>query len=90
MNLSTEKMREYQRKRRADVKPVKLGDSVKLCKAEDVKLVKPCQECKNKDMANAILRAKVLMLEKELGLLKREQKPKLDEPRSPYRLGPGV
>lgn len=51
----------------------------------------PCKSCSDKDTANAILRAKVLMLEKELGLLKRERKiEKQDEPKSPYRLGVGV
>lgn len=50
-----------------------------------------CKGCSDRDTANAILRAKVLMLEKELGLLKRERKiEKQDEPKSPYRLGVGV
>ena len=50
-----------------------------------------CKGCSDRDMANAILRAKVLMLEKELGLLKREKKVEREEvPKSPYRLGPGV
>jgi len=50
-----------------------------------------CKGCSDRDMANAILRARVLMLEKELGLLKREKKVEREEVlKSPYRLGPGV
>jgi hypothetical protein len=51
-----------------------------------------CKGCSDRDSANMVLRAKVLMLEKELGLLKREKKVILGEDvqKSPYRLGPGV
>lgn len=53
--------------------------------------VTSCQGCSDKDMANKILRAKVLMLERELVLLKREKKADQEEtPKSPYRLGPGI
>lgn len=45
----------------------------------------------DRDMVIKILRAKVLMLERELGLLKREKKVEREEvPKSPYRLGPGA
>lgn len=89
-----------------DKRPSKCPDCVELMgEIEDLNLeikgltaalptvgaVGVCGGCSDKDMANKILRAKVLMLEKELGLLKREKKVEREEaPKSPYRLGPGV
>ena len=94
--LTTDEMREYQRRRRAlqknvnpAVKPVKPE-----CKAfvegvkpiENVKPdVKPCRGCSDRDMANKILRAKLLASERQVELLKRDIPKKPD---SPYRFGP--
>lgn len=50
-----------------------------------------CKGCSDRDTANMILRLKLVAVEKELGMIKRDRKvEKQDEPRSPYRLGPGV
>jgi hypothetical protein len=50
----------------------------------------------DKDVVIKILRAKVLMLEKELGLLKKDKRESIQldgqglKPTSPYRFGPGL
>ena len=113
MKMSKERMKEYQRGRRANLKgsPVKIERMIDclgcaelrgIIDQRDLELkglreslsVAPagtCKGCSDRDTANLILRTKVTMLEKELGLLKREKKVEREEvPKSPYRLGPGV
>ena len=47
--------------------------------------VAPCQGCSDRDMANKILRAKLLASERQVELLKRDIPKKPD---SPYKFGP--
>ena len=83
MPLSKEKMREYMRRRRG-VNPVN-PEPVRKPVVNPVP-VNPvnlqCKGCADRDFANKILRAKVLMLEKELVEAKKLIPKKPD---SPYR-----
>jgi len=86
-----ERVRRYRERKRNEAGTAKGTVTVTKCNASVTPVTGICNACNDKDTANTILRAKVLMLEKELALLKRERKvEKQDEPKSPYRLGPGV
>ncbi len=77
----------YKREYRQRVLPV-VPPSINVppCPTKDVLPVLPCRGCEDRDTANKILRAKLLMAEKELTLLRRDrqamQDAKKDMPRN--------
>ena len=76
----------YKRVYRARVLPVvPPKEDVPPCPTVSVPPVLPCQGCLDRDMANKILRGKVLMLEKQVELMKRDI-PKKEG--SVYKFGP--
>ena len=82
-----EEMAAYQRERRKKMRNTSVTPFIVTPKVTPVEVtpVTPCQGCSDRDMANRILRAKLLAAERQVELLKRDIPKKLD---SPYKFGP--
>ena len=85
-----EEMAAYQRFRRLGLKggaPVVTPGSFVTPIVSPV--VTPCQGCSDRDMANKILRAKLLAAEKQVELMKRDRQAMQEGAKpSPYKFGP--